>query len=132
MTGVSFVFDEHEFGAKHYVACQHSQQARDVDPMLVRCWSNASAPSSTLSQHQTSTGSTSRDCWAVCWYASGYCWRQVQAYTDTMSVKCWASVAGAGQYPFSPSQYSMLAVPARCFEPNLGYCWPAVCDAGPH
>ena len=26
-----------------------------------------------------------------------------------MSVKCWASVPGAGQYPFSPSQYSMLA-----------------------
>ena len=26
-----------------------------------------------------------------------------------MSVKCWASVAGAGQYPFSPSQYFMLA-----------------------
>ena len=25
-----------------------------------------------------------------------------------MSVKCWASVAGAGQYPFSPSQYIML------------------------
>ena len=26
-----------------------------------------------------------------------------------MSVKCWVSVAGAGQYPFSPSQYFMLA-----------------------
>ena len=26
-----------------------------------------------------------------------------------MSVKCWARVAGAGQYPFSPSQYLMLA-----------------------
>ena len=25
-----------------------------------------------------------------------------------MSVKCWVSVAGAGQYPFSPSQYFML------------------------
>ena len=25
-----------------------------------------------------------------------------------MSVKCWASVAGAGQYPSSPSQYFML------------------------
>ena len=29
-----------------------------------------------------------------------------------MSFKCWASVAGAGQYPFSPSQYFMLPVPA--------------------
>ena len=25
------------------------------------------------------------------------------------AVKCWASVASAGQYPFSPSQYFMLA-----------------------
>ena len=29
-----------------------------------------------------------------------------------MSVKCLAGVAGAGQYPFNPSQYFMLAVPA--------------------
>ena len=28
-----------------------------------------------------------------------------------MSVKCLASVAGASQYPFSPSQYFMLPVP---------------------
>ena len=26
-----------------------------------------------------------------------------------MSVKCWASVTGAGQYPFSPSRYFMMA-----------------------
>ena len=29
-----------------------------------------------------------------------------------MYIKCWASVARAGQYPFSPSQYFMLPVPA--------------------
>ena len=29
-----------------------------------------------------------------------------------MSVKSWASVAGAGQYLFNPSQYFMLPVPA--------------------
>ena len=34
-----------------------------------------------------------------------YCWRRLLADTDPMSVKCWVSVAGAGQYPFSPSQY---------------------------
>ena len=39
-------------------------------------------------------------------------WRRVQADTDPMFFKCWASVAGAGQYPFSPSQYFMLADPA--------------------
>ena len=44
---------------------------------------------------------------------SAFCWRwcvhRVQADNDPMSVKCWASVAVAGQYPFSPSQYFMLA-----------------------
>ena len=32
-----------------------------------------------------------------------------------MSVKCWASVAGAGQYPFNPSQYFMVLVHA-CWQ----------------
>ena len=41
-----------------------------------------------------------------------YCWWRLQADPYPMSVKCWASVAGAGQYPFSPSQYFMLPVPA--------------------
>ena len=90
---------------------------------LTRCWSNAGPPSATLAQHQTSTGSTLRVCWAVfnsSWSGSAYCWRRLQADTKPMSVNCWASVAGAGQYPFSPSQYFMLAVAARCFEPKLG------------
>ena len=53
-----------------------------------------------------------------------YSWRQVQAYTDPMSMKCWASVAGAGQYLFSPSQYS-------CWwyrHDNLNQSWV---DVGP-
>ena len=37
------------------------------------------------------------------------CWRQVQANTAPMSVKCWASVACTGQHPSSTSQYFMLA-----------------------
>ena len=60
------------------------------------------------------------------WSGITYCWRRLQADTDPMSVKCWASVAGASQYPFSPSQYFMLPVRAQCFEPKLD------CDAGPH
>ena len=43
------------------------------------------------------------------WSGSAYCWRLVQAHTDPMCVNCWASIAGAGQYPFSPSQYFILA-----------------------
>ena len=46
------------------------------------------------------------------WSGIAYCWRRLQADTDPMSVKSWASVAGAGQYPFNPSQYFMLPVPA--------------------
>ena len=70
-----------------------------------------------LAQHQTITGSTPRVCWAAFNIAASlvlqsYCWRRLQADTDPLSVKCWASVAGAGQYPFSPSQYFMLEVPA--------------------
>ena len=46
------------------------------------------------------------------WSGIAYCWRRLQADTDPMSVKYWASIADAGQYPFSPSQYFMLPVPA--------------------
>ena len=42
------------------------------------------------------------------WSGSAYCWRRVQADTDPTSVKCCASVACAGQYPFSSNQYFML------------------------
>ena len=40
---------------------------------------------------------------------STYCWRRLQAATDPISIKYWAGVACAGRYPFSPSQYFMLA-----------------------
>ena len=79
---------------------------------LTQCWCNASPLSAMLAQHQTSTGSMSSVCWVAfnsTWSDSAYCWQPVQADTDPMSVKCWASVAGADQYPFSPSQYFILA-----------------------
>ena len=40
-----------------------------------------------------------------------------------MSVKCWASVAGAGQYPFCPSQYFILHVPACCRYSTSRMLW---------
>ena len=59
---------------------------------------------------------------------AAYCWPRLQADTDPMSVKCWASVASAGQYRFCPSQHFILPylhaggiVQARCFEQKLGY-----------
>ena len=102
--------------AEHNVACQHSQQTRDVGPMLVQCGPTGCDAGTASNQFNTV-------CWATfnsSWSGNAYCWRRVQADTDPRSGKCWASVAGAGQYPISPSQYFMLAVPARCFEPNLG------------
>ena len=66
---------------------------------LTQC-SNAGQQSATLAQHQTSTGSTPRVCWELRpiarWSGSTYSWQRVQTDTDAMSVKCWASVAGAG------------------------------------
>ena len=59
---------------------------------LTRCWSTVCDAGQASSQHAGLVVLT--------------------ADTDPMSVKCWASVAGAGQYPFSPSQHFMLAVPA--------------------
>ena len=72
------------------------------------------------------------------WSCIAYCWRRLQADTDPMSIKCWASVAGAGQYPFSPSQYFMQPVPEcwRYGHDALNQSWvnvgPSVCDACPH
>ena len=47
-----------------------------------------------------------------------------------MSVKCWDSVAGAGQYPFSPSQYFMLPVPA-CWQYGHGALNQSCVNVGP-
>ena len=55
---------------------------------LTQFCSNSGPPFATLAQHKTSTGSTARVCWAA--------GQAVQADTDPMSGKCWASVAGAG------------------------------------
>ena len=44
------------------------------------------------------------------WSGITYCLRRLQAHIDPMSVKCWASVAGVGQYQFNPIQYYMLQV----------------------
>ena len=43
------------------------------------------------------------------------------------SVKCWASVAGACQYPFSPSQYCIMAgmLAHSIHRPMPFKCWPA-------
>ena len=92
--GIYYSVLERRRCVKHNVACQHSQHTRDE------------------TQLQTSPGSTPCVCWAAfnsSWSGSAYCWWRLQADTHPMSAKCWASIAGAGQFPFSPSQYFMLA-----------------------
>ena len=90
---------------------------------------NARPPSATLAQHQTSTGSTPRVCWAVfnSWSVSSYCWWRVKAKNNPMSVKCWASVASAGQYPsvLVSIQRWRDCVPIAYIAPMLFKCWPA-------
>ena len=57
-----------------------------------QCWFNAGPQSLALAINHSTLDS------AFCWR---WCVHRVRADTDPMFVKCWASVAGAGQYPFS-------------------------------
>ena len=139
-------------GIYYSALVRNTCQTLPANTMLTQWWSNAGSPSATLAQQQPSTGSTPRVCWAAfnpvntkhlynvvqilykcfvvvgnrSWSGIAYCWRRLQANTDSMFVKCWASVAGAGQYPSSLSQYFILPVPA-CWrygqnaEPKLDY-----------
>ena len=91
--------------------------------MLTQCWSNSCPPSATLAHHQTSTGSMPRVCWAagLARHTAGSEYK----LTPIQFLVNWASIAGAGQYPFSPSQYFMLAVPAcwRYRHDSLNQRW---------
>ena len=91
------------------------RQPNAVEPAWIdtstQCRFNTGPPSAAVAINHSTLDN------AFCWL---WCVHRVQADTDAMYVKCWASVAGAGQYPYSPSQYLMLAVPAQAFEPKLG------------
>ena len=97
---------------KHNVAYQYSQQIRDIDQMLVQCWPTICDAGSASYQHWLNASCL------LCYVKLHADLIVLPAVdTDPMSVKYCDSVAGAGQYPFSPGQYFMLALPARCFEP---------------
>ena len=38
LSGIYYSILEPPPCAKHNVACQHSQQTQDIDPMLIQCW----------------------------------------------------------------------------------------------
>ena len=120
ISGIYYSVLEPRRCAKHIVAPSKHET-------LTQCWSNARLTAS-------DSGRASNQHWFNTSYLLGlrsiarwsaYCWRRVQADTDPMSVKCWASIAGAGQYPFSTSQYFMLAVPAcwRYWHDALNQSW---------
>ena len=102
--------------AKHNVACQHSQQTRDVDRMQAQCLQRWPSIKPALLQCLLFAGLRSKHVGMVVLTAGGEC----KPTPTQCLLKCWASFTGAGQYPFSPCQYFMLAVPAQCFEPKLG------------
>ena len=77
------------------MACQHSQKTRDVSPMLAHRPRRWPSIKQALVQRLVFADSS--------WSGNAYCWRRLLAEIDPMSGKCWASVAGAGQYPFSLS-----------------------------
>ena len=94
---------------------------------LTQCCSAAGPLSAMLAQHQTSTGSTNRVCWAAFnsgWSGSAYHWRRIQADTDPIYVKCSASVASVSIQCWSGDQdgFFMLAG-ARTHS-----AWPAAAD----
>ena len=58
----------------------------------------------------------------MCWCQ---CVHRVHADTDPTSVKCWASIAGAGQYPFNTEQSIFLAARddnAHCTQDTPSEC----------
>ena len=130
--------------------CQHSQQTRrwpdagPKSPTLAQhqsstgstpcvCWAAFNPVNTkhlykvvpTLYEYYTNVLCLLRTAAAGLVLLAAYCWPRLQADTHPMSVKCWASVAGVGQYPFCPSQYFILPylhaggiVQSRCFEPK--------------
>ena len=93
---------------------------------FVQCWTNVEDVGPTLYK------SMLYKCFVLAgnsrWSGIAYCWRRLQADTDPMYGKCWASVAGAGQYPFSPNQYFELPVPVcwRYGHDALNQSWVIV------
>ena len=85
----------------------HAQQTRHVNPKPVQCWSTvASSSRQSFNTEQ-------------CFLLAVVCPQSTSGHRCNVC-KCWASIAGAGQYPFILSQYLMMTVPARCFEPKRG------------
>ena len=56
LSGIHYFVLEPRRCAKHNVACQHSQQTRDVDLMLVQCWPTVCNAGSALVQRLVSSG----------------------------------------------------------------------------
>ena len=80
-------------------------ETRCIEAMLGQCWVDVADGEPTIAQHLVNVPCLLGDLVLL----AAYCWPPLQAGTDPMSVKCWASVAGASQYPFCPSQYFILA-----------------------
>ena len=85
---------------------------------LIQCWLTVCDTGPASNQRLVFAGL----CSIARWSCNAYCWRRVQADTDPMSVKCWAS--DADQYPFSAQpvfiQRSARRRWVKCISQALG------------
>ena len=117
---------------KHGHTCVDPSKYEDV----TQCCFNIGLPPTALGQHWNNIRSSPGVCWESCLHfetrvSSVSGWNRLHSALCRSGSACTAggkykpiltqcllnaSVAGAGQYPFNPSQYFMLAVLARYFE----------------
>ena len=66
-----------------------AQQTRYIEPGLGYCWVDVADGGPTLTQHWVNVSCLLGGLVSL----EAYCWPRLQADTDPMSIKCWASVA---------------------------------------
>ena len=88
-----------------------------------KCWSNSGPPSATLAQHQTSTGSTPRVCWAALnpgntKHLYNICTMRRRRWAGVVQMLCkcfvfaWNSSWSGGDYKPTPTQCLLNVEPA--------------------
>ena len=99
--------------------------AGEYKPTPTQCLLNIGPASLVLASIHSVLVSTS--CWRDCLHI---------AYTAPMQSYCWPASYTIARHRtnarYTDTFPAILTIPAQCFESMLGYCWPTVCDVGPH
>ena len=85
--------------AKQNVACQHSQQTRDVEPMLVQCWPTVCNSSPTSNQHWFD---------ALCLLVL----RSIARWSGSAYITSLVVITAGGEYKPTPTQCLLIVRPA--------------------